>query len=71
MVKAAGSKRLTLKCDEPLLKFAFNFNMRRCIAVALEGRGLNSSTFRLNVSTFYGILRVCGRGQDKKRLRLS
>jgi len=27
-VKAPGSKRLKLKCDEPLSNFAFKFNMR-------------------------------------------
>ena len=29
-LKAPGTKRLKLKCDEPLSDFAFNFNMRRC-----------------------------------------
>jgi hypothetical protein len=28
-LKAPESKRLKLKCDEPLLNFAFNFNLRR------------------------------------------
>jgi len=28
-LKAPGSKRLKLECDEPLSHFAFNFNLRR------------------------------------------
>jgi hypothetical protein len=28
-LKAPGTKRLKLKCDEPLSNFAFNFNLRR------------------------------------------
>ena len=28
-LKAPGTKRLTLKCDEPLSSFAFKFNLRR------------------------------------------
>jgi len=28
-LKAPGTKRLTLKCDESLSNFAFNFNLRR------------------------------------------
>ena len=28
---APGTKRLNLKCDEPRLNFAFNFNLRRYI----------------------------------------
>jgi hypothetical protein len=27
-LKAAGTKRLKLKCDQPLSNFAFNFNVR-------------------------------------------
>ena len=66
-LKAPGSKRLKLDYDEPLLNFAFKFNLRRCneacmanpdIARAtgggkyLIGRGLHSSTFQLNLSRF-------------------
>jgi hypothetical protein len=32
-LKAPGSKRLKLKCDEPLSNFAFNFNLRRYTTV--------------------------------------
>ena len=28
-LNAPGTKRLILKCDEPLSDFAFNFNLRR------------------------------------------
>jgi hypothetical protein len=28
-LKAPGTKRLKLKCDEPLSNFVFNFNLRR------------------------------------------
>ena len=28
-LKAPGTKRLKLKCDEPLLSFAFKYNLRR------------------------------------------
>jgi hypothetical protein len=28
-LKAPGTKRLTLKCDEPLSSFAFKYNLRR------------------------------------------
>ena len=56
-LKLPGAKRLKLKCDEPLLNFAFNFNLRRCGKAALAallpaGRGLRSSTFQLNLSRF-------------------
>ena len=30
-LKAPGTKRLKLKCDKSLSKFAFKFNLRRCI----------------------------------------
>ena len=30
-LKPPGTKRLKLKCDEPLSNFAFNFNLRRYI----------------------------------------
>ena len=30
-LKAPGTKRLKLKCDEPLSNFAFNINLRRYI----------------------------------------
>jgi len=30
-LEAFGTKRLTLKCDEPLSNFAFKFNLRRYI----------------------------------------
>ena len=30
-LKAPGSERLKLKCDEPLSNFAFKFNLRRYI----------------------------------------
>jgi len=30
-LKAPGTKRLKLKCDDPLLSFGFNFNLRHCI----------------------------------------
>jgi hypothetical protein len=29
MLKATGTRRLKLECDEPLSNFAFNFNLRR------------------------------------------
>jgi len=34
MLKPPGTKRLKLKCDEPLSNVAFNFNLRRFILVA-------------------------------------
>jgi hypothetical protein len=37
--KAPRTKRLTLKCDEPLSSFAFKFNLRRYILVAEVARG--------------------------------
>jgi hypothetical protein len=33
VLKAPGTKRLKLKCDEPLSNFAFKFNLRRYIKV--------------------------------------
>jgi len=39
-LKAPGTKRLKLKSDEPLLKFAFSFNLRRYSQV-------HSRTFRV------------------------
>ena len=35
MLKAPGTKRLTLKCDEPLSSFAFKFILRRYNEVVL------------------------------------
>jgi aspartyl-tRNA synthetase len=32
MLKAPGSERLKLKCDDMLSNFAFNFNLRRFIS---------------------------------------
>jgi hypothetical protein len=66
-LKAPGPYLLTPKCDDPLSVFAFKFNLRRYSEaysiplvqlLKLCGRGLNSSTFGLNVSTFCGIRRV-------------
>ena len=63
-IESACFQRLKLKCDELLSNFAFNFNMRRYMAamtwpasfkVDADGRGLHSSTFRLNLSAFCGI----------------
>ena len=53
-LKAPGTKRLKLKCDEPLSNFAFNFNLRRYNLVTADdfGRGLHSSPFQLNLSRF-------------------
>jgi hypothetical protein len=31
MLKAPGTKRLKLQCDDPLSNFAFKFNLRRYI----------------------------------------
>ena len=61
MLKAPGSKRLKLKCDESLWNFAFKFNLRRHTEVRaftdeveerLYGRALHSSTSQLNLSRF-------------------
>jgi len=45
-LKAPGTKRLKLKCDEPLSNFAFNFKLRRYtmappsnVTDTLPGRG--------------------------------
>ena len=65
-LKAPLSKRLNLEHDNLLSDFAFSFNLRRYSQVSIRdyvtqtggkmlGRGLHSSTFRLNVSTFCGI----------------
>ena len=58
------NQRLKLLYDELLSNLAFRFNLRRYTmdpaAAAAAGRGLHSSTSRLNVSTFCGIRRVCG-----------
>ena len=66
-LKAPGAKRLKLKCDILLSIFAFKFNLRRytegerltpTLSIELAsplGRGLHSSTFRLNISAFCGI----------------
>jgi hypothetical protein len=37
-LNAHGTKRLKLKCDEPLSDFAFNFNLRRYTAVPGDRR---------------------------------
>jgi len=67
---------LKLIYDGLLSTFAFNFNLRRYIMVDLVfnawlmGRGLHSSTFELNVSTFFGIRWLASVCQWPKRLRL-
>jgi hypothetical protein len=38
MLKAPGRTRLTLKYDEPLSNFAFNFNLRRYTLTLDNGR---------------------------------
>jgi len=71
MLKALASVLLKRRCDGPLSNFAFYFNLRRytlgpvggagaAAAGKVRGRGLHSSTFRLNVSTFCGIRGVHG-----------
>jgi len=57
---APGTKRLNLKCDEPLSNFGFNFNLRRYTwarssptwrtAWRGSGGGLHSFTLELNLS---------------------
>jgi len=37
-LKAPGTKRLKLKCKEPLPDFAFNFNLRRYITGGKDGK---------------------------------
>jgi hypothetical protein len=65
-LKAPGSERLKLKCDDLRSFFAFNINLRRCRKVLVAvvrtaaqaaartsfggGRGLHSSTLELNLS---------------------
>jgi len=63
-LKASGTKRLKLECDEPISDCAFKFNLRRyilgevavaaaCTAVELAwviGRGLHLFTLELNLS---------------------
>jgi len=55
-LKAPGTERLKLKCDEPLLNFAFNFNLRRydwvpavrsAVLVKLREVGLQGFRFRV------------------------
>ena len=45
-LKPPGTERLKLQCDDPLLHFAFNFNLRRYIgmpiAVASSGWGVTT-----------------------------
>ena len=40
MLKAPGTKRLKLNCDELLSSFAFKFNLRRYAMCYLKGRGV-------------------------------
>jgi len=50
-------KCLKLQYDEPLSNFAFKFNLRRYnkalkeVNAVVHGRGIHSSTFKLNIST--------------------
>ena len=55
-MKAPVTERLKLKCDEPLLNFAFNFNLRRydwvpavrsAVLVKLREVGLQGFRFRV------------------------
>ena len=41
-LKAPGTKRLKLKCDEPLSNVAFNFNLRRYSVVSADRCRLTS-----------------------------
>ena len=65
MLKPLGTRRLELKHDGLLPNFAFKFNLRRYTMGAavgtareivrgegVQGRGLHSSTFQLNLSRF-------------------
>jgi len=70
-LKPPGTKRLKLNCDEPLSTSAFKFNLRQYTvgvaryeeaALRLVGRGLHSSTFRLNLSALYGKGGACRDG---------
>jgi hypothetical protein len=63
-LKPAGTKRLKLKCDEPLSNFAFNFNLRRYskdgsarpdVPVVLEASATHSLYLQLTVCTLCGI----------------
>jgi len=67
-LKPPGTTCLKLKHDGLLSNFGFKFNLRRYAAVRvfqavnaqvkgdkLDGRGLHSSTFQLNVSALCGI----------------
>jgi hypothetical protein len=63
-LKAPGTKRLKLEHRNPLSTFAFKCNLHRykqgkmsCLIIndIDAGRGLHSSTFRLNISAFCGI----------------
>ena len=55
--KASGTKRLKVKHVKLLSSFAFKSNLRRYTAepfvrITVCGRGLNSSTFQLNLTRF-------------------
>jgi hypothetical protein len=58
-MKAPGTKRLKLECDDLLSNFALNFNLRRYSSVRCEtnvgngvcSRGLHSFSFQLNLSS--------------------
>ena len=67
-LKPPETTHLKLKCGMLLSTFAFKFNLRRYIKDGWQatreirdrerrhgGRGLHSSTFRLNLSALYGI----------------
>ena len=68
MLKPPGTKHLKLNRSILLSTFAFNSNLRRYNMegnTAPVGRGLHSSTFRLNVSAFCsrgGACMGCSRG---------
>jgi hypothetical protein len=69
-LKASGTARLKLECDEVVSRYAINFNSRRykvesetalhhVVKISVRdtgiGRGLHSSTSHLNLSRFCNI----------------
>jgi len=48
-LKAPGTKRLTLKCDDPLSSFGFNVNLRRYNKAAAQGH----TTAQVNIALLF------------------
>ena len=66
-LKAPGTKRLKLKCDEPLSDFAFNLNLRRYILSSLS----SFMSIAVLLFLFLIVFAIVGRGLHSSTSQLN